>query len=98
MSASDRSIRPELLERLSEQDWTDFGTPNVIITDGVARFWGLVGSEEERKVLIALAETVRGLSKVFGEMIPALIWTLDGVPPGPLSRRNELGTATGLVC
>jgi len=71
ISASDRSIRLELLARLSEQDWTDFGSRNVIITDGVVHLWGLVGSEEERKALLALAEAVPGVSKVSDEMIPA---------------------------
>jgi osmotically-inducible protein OsmY len=33
--------------------------------------WGLVGSEAERKALLALAERVPGVSKVSDEMIPA---------------------------
>ena len=31
----DRAIRWELLARLKEQSWTDFGSRNVIVTDGV---------------------------------------------------------------
>lgn len=71
-NATDRAIRLELLARLSEeQAWTDFGSRNVIVTGGVVHLWGLVGSEQERKALIALAETVPGVNQVSDEMIPA---------------------------
>ena len=60
-----------LASRLAEQDWTDFGSRNVIVTDGVVHLWGLVGSEEERKALTALAEDVPGVVRVSDEMIPA---------------------------
>jgi hypothetical protein len=49
----------------------DFGSRNVIVTDGVVHLWGLVGSEEERKALTALAEGVPGVVGVSDEMIPA---------------------------
>jgi CBS domain-containing protein len=68
---SDRDIRSFLLTQLSEQDWSDFGSRNVIVTDGVVHLWGLVGSEEERKALTALAEGVPGVVGVSDEMIPA---------------------------
>jgi CBS domain-containing protein len=68
---SDRDIRSILLQQLSEQDWTDFGSRNVIVTDGVVHLWGLIGSEAERKALRALAEGVPGVVGVSDEMIPA---------------------------
>lgn len=68
---SDRAIRLELLARLGEQDWTDFGSRNVIVDAGVVHLWGLVGSAEERKALTSLAEGVPGVSGVVDEMIPA---------------------------
>jgi osmotically-inducible protein OsmY len=37
----------------------------------VVHLWGLVGSEAERKALLALAESVPGVSWVADEMIPA---------------------------
>jgi len=70
-SATDRSIRLELLDRLSKQQWTDFGSRNIIVQGGVVHLWGLVGSESERKALTALAEGVPGVSDVADEMIPA---------------------------
>jgi len=67
----DRQIRGELLERLGHQNWTDFGSRNVIVTSGTVHLWGLVGSDAERKALVALAEGVPGVAKVSDEMIPA---------------------------
>lgn len=68
---SDRAIRGEILDRLSHQDWTDFGSRNVIVNDGIVHLWGLVGSAEEHKALLALAEDVPGVVRVSDETIPA---------------------------
>jgi osmotically-inducible protein OsmY len=68
---SDRTIRLELLDRLGQQMWTDFGSRNVIVEDGVVHLWGLVGSEAERQALVSLAHEVPGVSAVTDEMIPA---------------------------
>jgi osmotically-inducible protein OsmY len=68
---SDRTIRLELLDRLGQQRWTDFGSRNVIVEVGVVHLWGLVGSDAERKALIALAQDVQGVSSVTDEMILA---------------------------
>ena len=51
--------------------WTDFGSRNVIVQEGVVHFWGLVGSESERNALTALAREVPGVTEVADEMIPA---------------------------
>ena len=68
---SDRSIRGELLDRLGEQTWTDFGSSNVIVRDGIVHLWGLVGSPQEHKALLALAEQVAGVKAVSDETFPA---------------------------
>lgn len=67
----DRKIRLEVLSRLSEQDWTDFGERNLIVSDGVVHLWGLVGSPSERTALVSLAEGVPGVVRVSDEMIPS---------------------------
>jgi CBS domain-containing protein len=67
----DRKIRLELLNRLDDQSWTDFGERNVIVNDGIVHLWGLVGSEKEHQALLALAEGVPGVASVSDEMIPA---------------------------
>ena len=64
-------FRLELLSRLGTQPWTDFGSRNVIVTGGMVHLWGLVGSEDERKALVALAEDVPGVIRVSDEMIAA---------------------------
>jgi len=68
---ADRSIRLEFLSRLKQQSWTDFGSRNVIVSGGAVHLWGLVGSNEERKALVAVAERVPGVTTVVDEMIPA---------------------------
>ena len=68
---SDRSIRLEVLDRLGDQAWTDFGSRNVIVRDGVVHLWGLVGSPEEQTALVALAEQVPGVKNVADETFPA---------------------------
>jgi CBS domain-containing protein len=70
-SETDRQIRFDLLSCLREQSWTDFGTRNVTVGNRVVHLWGLVASEAERKALLALAESVPGVSRVADEMIPA---------------------------
>jgi CBS-domain-containing membrane protein len=68
---TDRAIRLDLLARLAEQRWTDFGSRNIIVIDGSVHIWGLVGSPQERRALVALAEGVPGVKSVIDEMIPA---------------------------
>ena len=68
---TDRQIRLDLLSRLGEQSWTDFGRRNITVSNGVVHLWGLVGSEAERKALLALTEGVPGVSRVCDEMIAA---------------------------
>ena len=70
-SAADHTIRLKLLDRLGQQKWTDFGSRNIIVQDGVVHLWGLVSSESERKALTVLAEGVPGVSNVADEMIPS---------------------------
>jgi osmotically-inducible protein OsmY len=68
---SDKVIRLEVLDLLGQQHWTDFGSRNIIVQDGPVHLWGLVGSEAERNALMALAQSVPGVSGAADEMIPA---------------------------
>jgi CBS domain-containing protein len=66
---ADRRIRDEILSRLEQQqDWTDFGSRNITVSDGVVHLWGLINSDVERHALTALAESVPGVSRVSDEM------------------------------
>ena len=71
VSETDRAARLEILSRLAEQSWTDFGDRNITVSNGEAHIWGLVGSPSERKGLITLAEGVPGITAVRDEMIAA---------------------------
>jgi CBS domain-containing protein len=66
---ADRNIRNVILARLADQPWTDFGERNIVVSSGVVHVWGLVGSPEEHKALLALAEGVPGVRKISDEMI-----------------------------
>jgi CBS domain-containing protein len=68
---ADRKIRSEVLDRLGHQDWTDFDERNIIVNSGIFHLCGLVGSPEEHKALLALAEGVPGVVSVADEMISA---------------------------
>lgn len=68
-SDDDRTIRLDILERLKQQQWTDFGERNIIVRDGEVHIWGLVGSEDERKALVVLAENTPGVRSVVDETL-----------------------------
>jgi CBS domain-containing protein len=65
---TDRRIRNEILSRLEGQQWTDFGSRNVTVSDGVVHLWGLIDSDTERRALTALVEGVPGVASVSDEM------------------------------
>jgi CBS domain-containing protein len=62
--------RSNLIQALASSR-TDFGERNVIVSGGIVHLWGLVGSPQEHKALLALAEGVPGVATVADEMIPA---------------------------
>jgi CBS domain-containing protein len=68
-SNTDRTIRLNLLDRLSHQKWSHFGEINVIVKDEVVHLWGLAYSPSERKALLALAAEVPDVVGVSDEMI-----------------------------
>jgi CBS domain-containing protein len=57
----DRTIRRQLLAELREQKWADASKGRVVVTDGVVHFWGIVGSEDERRALRVAAENTPGV-------------------------------------
>lgn len=70
-AASAIKLLVEQLDRPSKQPWTDFGSRNIIVPDGVVHVRRLVASPEEHKALIALAEEVPDVRTVSDEAIPA---------------------------
>ena len=57
----DRTIRNQLLAELREQKWADAFEGRVVVSDGIVHFWGIVGSEEERRALRVAAENTPGV-------------------------------------
>jgi CBS domain-containing protein len=57
----DRTIRDQLLTKLRSQKWADASEGRVVVSDGVVHFWGIVGSEAERKALRVAAENTPGV-------------------------------------
>ena len=45
----DRSIRSRLFAELRNQTWSRLNELDIVVSDGVVQFWGVVGSEEERR-------------------------------------------------
>ena len=67
----DRRVRLDILDKLAEQPWTDFGDRNIIVVKGTVHIWGVVRSPEEHKALMALVEGVPGVTAIKDEMIPS---------------------------
>jgi len=76
---SDRSIRNRLLTELREQKWAiHLNESDIVVANGVAHLWGVVGSEGERKALRIAAENTPGVQAVEDH-------TISGpLRPGPL--------------
>jgi CBS domain-containing protein len=74
----DGSIRSRLLADLRKQRWTNCSEADVVVSEGVVHFWGVVGSEEERRALRVAAENTPGVRGVEDH-------TISGpLRPGPL--------------
>lgn len=63
-SADDQGIRRQLLTELEQQDWWRLDRANVIVTDGVVHFWGMVESDDARPAARVAAENVPGVRGV----------------------------------
>ena len=63
-SSDDQTIREKLLHALSMEAGLDTALINVIVSDGVVQFWGLVGSGTEKKAAQIAAENTPGVKAV----------------------------------
>ena len=74
----DGPIRHRLLADLRKQSWTNCSESDIVVSDGIVHFWGVVGSEEERRALRVAAENTPGVRGVEDH-------TISGpLRPGPL--------------
>jgi CBS domain-containing protein len=75
---ADRSIRSRLFAELRNQKWSRLNESDIVVSGGVVHFWGVVGSEEERRALRVAAENAPGVRGVEDH-------TISGpLRPGPL--------------
>ena len=75
---ADRAIRSRLFTELRNQKWSRLNEADIVVSDGVVHFWGVVGSEEERRALRIAAENTPGIRGVEDH-------TISGpLRPGPL--------------
>jgi CBS domain-containing protein len=66
--ASDNRIRAELSARLKQQPWAQSLYVQSQVHDGVVDFWGFADSEEQRRGLTVLAETITGVKGVVNRL------------------------------
>jgi CBS domain-containing protein len=60
----DRRIRAELQRRLQGQSWSHSSYLQSVVHDGVVEFFGVTRSEDEKRALEVLAETIPGVTRV----------------------------------
>jgi CBS domain-containing protein len=58
------TLQKAIWERIKEQRWLDSGFVNFSVKDGVVDLWGAVSSEEQRRALRILVESVSGVQRV----------------------------------
>lgn len=61
---SDQEIREILLKELGNHAWVSNATFNVVVGDGIVRYWGFVVSEDARKALLLAANNVPGVKGI----------------------------------
>lgn len=66
---SDDAIRRQLLAELERQPWWPSNASNVIVTDGIVHYWGLVDSDDQREAARVAAENIPGVRKVEDHLV-----------------------------
>ena len=75
--ADDARLREELSRSIRSQAWADTLYLQTLVQDGVVDFYGFARSEEHRRALVALAESIPGVTQVRSEM------RVGSLPYGP---------------
>ncbi len=64
VATSDQDIRQKLIDECSHHSWASNVAMNVVVKDGVVRFWGFVESEDAKDALRIAAENIPGVKAV----------------------------------
>jgi CBS-domain-containing membrane protein len=70
---ADEKLREALLRELRQQPWTNLEALKVSVRHGIVRLRGTVASDEEKRALVAAAESVRGAKGVRDQTVVAPI-------------------------
>lgn len=71
---SDDAIRKQLLAELGNQKWWRTSSSNVIVTDGVVHFWGLLDSDSQKEAARVAAENLPGVRKIEDHRMKSIEW------------------------
>jgi CBS domain-containing protein len=67
--SSDKAIRNTFLQRLEHQPWTPSSGLSVYASRGIITLHGVVASDEQRRALTVMAETIPGVMQVRNETV-----------------------------
>jgi CBS-domain-containing membrane protein len=68
-TASDETIRKNLLAELERQKWAPVGFLNVVVRDGIVQLWGTITDERERQALVVAAQNIPGVKNVQDHLV-----------------------------
>ncbi len=71
-AVSDAAIHTEITKRMNEVTWLDRMFINTVVNDGVVKFHGFIGSNDQRRALHVLAEEIPGVRAVQDELVLGL--------------------------
>jgi CBS domain-containing protein len=77
-SATDATIREQLLAHLSEQSWAPVGAIDVQVSDGIVTLSGTLTDDRQRQALCVAAQNIPGVKKVEDR----LAWVIPGTGIG----------------
>jgi CBS domain-containing protein len=77
-NVGDGAIHARLCAELERRSWWRSTTSNVVVTDGIVRYFGTVDSEDQRQAARIAAENVPGVRAVEDHRIPiaAISWSV----------------------
>jgi osmotically-inducible protein OsmY len=73
----DGKIRAMLLAELKAQKWAEVSPANITVKDGIVHLWSSYLSEQEKRALIAAAESTPGVRRVEDHMRPVPAYLLS---------------------
>jgi CBS domain-containing protein len=76
-AGDDGKIRAKLLAELKAQKWAEVSPANITVKDGIVHLWSSYLSEQEKRALVAAAESTPGVRRVEDHMRPVPAYLLS---------------------